>query len=79
MKSKYFVLKPAGTTLYAKASRIAMHRYAHEIEIEDPKFAEEIRTWAEAESTAAMKNMRIGLETGELTFILAKGRGNKHG
>lgn len=40
---KYFVLKPWGNDIMAKASREAMLVYAHNIYPEHPEFAKEIR------------------------------------
>ncbi len=48
---KYFVLKPKGSDIYAKASRNAMLDYARTIEVANPNFAEEIRSWAYDEET----------------------------
>lgn len=42
---KYFVLKPEGNTLEARAARDAMIRYASTIRIKDPEFANEIDEW----------------------------------
>ena len=40
---KYFVLKPLGRDVMAKASREAMLVYAHNVAVEHPEFAKEIR------------------------------------
>ena len=47
---KYFVLKPAGESLFAVASRNAMLRYAETIEPSDEIFAEELRHWVSVEA-----------------------------
>jgi hypothetical protein len=49
LKMKYFVLKPAGDSPYAKASRAAMCVYADEISFEDPKLATDLVAWADGE------------------------------
>ena len=50
---KYFVIKPKGTDIYAKASRTAMHAYVRIIKEENPKFAEELAAWASSEGAEA--------------------------
>ncbi len=50
---KYFVIKPKGTDIYAKASRTAMHAYARIIKEENPKFSKELATWASIEGAEA--------------------------
>jgi hypothetical protein len=52
---KYFVLKPKGTSLHARASRRAMRSYAALIEQENQQFADELRAWADAEFSAAVE------------------------
>ncbi len=52
---KYFVLKPAGTDIFAKASRRAMAHYASEIREEHPEFAAQIREWAAREGVNALE------------------------
>ena len=42
---KYFVLKPAGTTPYAEASRLAMQRYIDAIVEHDPILASDLQSW----------------------------------
>lgn len=42
---KYFVLKPDGAGIYARASRKAMITYAEEIRKTEPSFADEILKW----------------------------------
>jgi len=44
---KYFVLKPKGDDIYAKASRQAMRSYAQQINKENPELADELREWAD--------------------------------
>lgn len=46
---KYFVLKPAGNDMYARASRRAMRSYARFIREENPVLSDELRAWADAE------------------------------
>ncbi len=46
---KYFVLKPAGDDVYAKASRMGMRKYAEAIESENPQLAKQLREWTDAE------------------------------
>lgn len=50
LETKYFVLKPKGTNIYAKASRIAMHTYARVIAMENPELAEGLISWAFTET-----------------------------
>lgn len=50
---KYFVLKPAGDDKYAKASRMAMRKYAEVIAEENLEFATEIRNWCDRENAAS--------------------------
>lgn len=52
---KYFVLKPAGTDVYAQASRRAMRSYAALIEPDNPEFAKDLREWADTEFEAALE------------------------
>ena len=47
LEMKYFVLKPAGPSPYAKASRMAMRTYASAIEGENPELAAELREWTD--------------------------------
>lgn len=49
LKMKYFVLKPKGDDIYARASRKAMRVYASTIQQEDSQFAHELRAWADEE------------------------------
>ena len=50
LKMKYFVLKPAGNDIYAKASRDAMIAYAKTIKEENPKLSGELMVWVSEES-----------------------------
>lgn len=50
---KYFVLKPRGEDVFAKASRVAMRAYAKTIANDSPKFAAEVREWADREGADA--------------------------
>lgn len=47
---KYFVLKPAGDDIYAKASRSAMRAYALKIKDANPELCRELREWADRET-----------------------------
>jgi len=49
LKMKYFVLKPKGHDIYAKASRQAMRAYANTIEPENLALAIDLRAWADDE------------------------------
>ena len=51
---KYFVLKPKGNDLFAKASRQAMLKYASVIRDEHPEFAAQIREWVGEEAKAVL-------------------------
>lgn len=42
---KYFILKPAGHSSYAKASRDAMEAYAKSIERDNSQLAADLRSW----------------------------------
>ena len=50
---KYFVLKPAGDDIYAKASRMAMRKYAEVIAQDNPEFTHDIRNWVDQENAEA--------------------------
>jgi len=56
LKMKYFVLKPEGNSIYAKASRNAMKTYANIIEDEAPQFAAELLEWAGKEALEVLKD-----------------------
>lgn len=47
---KYFVLKPTGDDVYAKASRIAMRKYADAVKDENPELAQQLYDWAAQEN-----------------------------
>lgn len=53
MKMKYFVLKPKGQDVMARASRAAMLAYADEVNNTDQKLAEDLRNWATYEKMKA--------------------------
>lgn len=53
LKMKYFVLKPAGNSPYAKASRSAMRAYAEIICDENYKLAIDLEQWAGEEEVKA--------------------------
>ena len=53
---KYFILKPRGSNVYAKASREAIWKYAEVIESENIVFADDLRTWALKEESLAKKS-----------------------
>jgi hypothetical protein len=55
---KYFVLKPAGNDLHARASRDAMSHYAGFIWNENPQLAEDLNKWVERERAAAHKEKK---------------------
>lgn len=46
----YFVLKPGNTGWHGRASRAAIRAYAMEMETDNPKMAQQLRDWADAES-----------------------------
>lgn len=46
METKYFVLKPKGSSEYARASRVAMRVFAAEIEQSNPRLCSEVKSWA---------------------------------
>lgn len=58
---KYFVLKPAGDDVYAKASRMAMRRYADEIESENLEMAKQLREWTDQEQAESYAR-KLGTE-----------------
>lgn len=53
---KYFVLKPSGNDVYAKASRAAMRTYATQVMEDNPELCKQLREWADSE-TPAIKPM----------------------
>jgi hypothetical protein len=61
---KYFVLKPKGKDLHARASRRAMRTYASMILSENKSFANDLRAWADREYEEAINDgMLDELET----------------
>lgn len=52
LKLKYFVLKPAGESQHARASRAAMQTYAAIIKSEDEALAKELMQWVQQEGAA---------------------------
>jgi hypothetical protein len=46
LEMKYFVLKPKGKDVYAKASRMAMLEYAKVIQDENRRLYDELQEWA---------------------------------
>lgn len=65
---KYFVLKPAGSDAYAKASRAAMRAYGNHIAEENPELRKELWDWAQRETEAAAneKPAARGEATGQI-------------
>lgn len=55
LQMKYFVLKPKGCDVYAKASRRAMRAYADMVQGENRELADELRGWADREHTAMLE------------------------
>lgn len=55
LQMKYFVLKPKGSDVYAKASRRAMRAYADMIQGDNKEFADELRAWADREHVAMIE------------------------
>ena len=55
LQMKYFVLKPGGNDVFAKASRVAMIRYAGEIMDTDRGFALDIIKWVGDEEALVEK------------------------
>ena len=45
LKLKYFVLKPEGDNMYARASREAMREYAFIIDPTNQALADDLRAW----------------------------------
>jgi hypothetical protein len=54
LQMKYFVLKPAGKSAHAKASRGALRQYAKLISDENPTLANDLFEWAKREQVAAL-------------------------
>lgn len=59
LKLKYFVLKPNGTDIYAKASREAMRTYANVIEDIDPIFHDDLKEWISYEELYNQNQERL--------------------
>lgn len=57
LTNKFYVLKPEGEDVYAKASRTAMLTYAKVIYDENPQLAQDLVAWVATEELAA--NMGI--------------------
>uniref|UniRef100_A0A6H1ZHN1 Uncharacterized protein n=1 Tax=viral metagenome TaxID=1070528 RepID=A0A6H1ZHN1_9ZZZZ len=53
LKMKYFVLKPKGDDIYARASRRAMEEYAKVVFSTNPDLARDLLGWADGEETKA--------------------------
>ena len=60
---KYFVLKPEGTDIFAKASREAMLRYAEVIKDADPELSKGMSEWALRELPSCRADPRISKES----------------
>ena len=60
---KYFVLKPRGTDVFARASRAAMRSYANYIRDENRTLSEELAKWADRERKAVAKALATGEQT----------------
>lgn len=54
LEMKYFVLKPKGTDIFAKASRKAMRAYAMMIVNDNYQLANDLRNWADREQEAVI-------------------------
>ena len=68
MNSKYFVLKPSGDDIYARASRMAMYRYAYEIKDVDHKLSDDIRKWCDSEINNVHKERSYSLGDSSISF-----------
>lgn len=53
LKMKYFVLKPAGNSVYAIASQEAMRAFASSIRAHNPELCDDLYEWADAEAEEA--------------------------
>lgn len=49
LRLKYFVLKPEGSDIYAKASREALSAYAEVVSEHNPELADDLVNWVEEE------------------------------
>lgn len=54
LEMKYFVLKPRGTDIHARASRRALRSYAALMKEENPEFANDLIKWADDELALAV-------------------------
>ena len=66
---KYFILKPKGINIYAKASRLAMLKYAEVINIENPIFANDLRKWVSREQDITLEEAKFGFKKYRRTNI----------
>ena len=57
---KYFVLKPKGEDVYAKASRIAMFAYSKAIMADNPELSKELWEWASTELSMTKEGKSVG-------------------
>jgi len=57
LQMKYFVLKPAGDSDYAIASRAAMRAYALTIEEVNNELADQLEAWADEEYAKTKVNL----------------------
>ena len=57
---KYFILKPKGNNVYAKASREAMLRYADVVNSINPILTNDLREWVKHEQDLAAKEIYRG-------------------
>jgi len=56
LQMKYFVLKPRGDDLYAKASRRAMRSYASVMQHDNPVLCNQLREWADSETPSLIED-----------------------
>ncbi len=67
LEMKYFVLKPKGSDVYARASREALMAYSRFIKDENPKLSEDISKWVlEEEGNSNMEEVEIEISREEL-------------
>jgi len=67
LEMKYFVLKPKGSDVYARASREALMAYSRFIKDENPKLSEDISKWVlEEEENSNMEEVEIEFSIEEL-------------
>ena len=60
LEMKYFVLKPRGNNVYARASRMAMREYAMRISKENESLSEDLFAWAYREQELAQDEPKGG-------------------